>query len=194
MKVLGCLGFYSCYIKNLRVDSQAFYDLTKDLTPFHWTHEHEKLIQSIKDRISEDKILAVPSTDHSFHINVDSSNIGTGCSLTQQFPKGRRIISFNSSIFDEAQQKMSTLHREPRGIVSALQTYEHYIIGSPFPIYFYCNHKPVRYLRGRKGQLSHRFSRYQLIIIKFQNQKIFWSPGSNLAFTDILSRNVTREK
>ena len=27
MKILGCLGFYSCYIKNLHVDSQPFYDL-----------------------------------------------------------------------------------------------------------------------------------------------------------------------
>ena len=54
MKVLGCLGFYNCYIKNLHVDSQPFYDLIKDSTPFQWTHEHEKLFQSIKDRISED--------------------------------------------------------------------------------------------------------------------------------------------
>ena len=43
MKVLGCLRFCSCYIKNLLVDSQPFYDLIKDSTPFHWTHEHEKL-------------------------------------------------------------------------------------------------------------------------------------------------------
>ena len=35
MKVLGCLGFFSCYIKNLHVDSQPFYDLIKDSTPFH---------------------------------------------------------------------------------------------------------------------------------------------------------------
>ena len=39
-------------------------------------------------------------------------------------------------------------------MVSALQTYEHYIIGSPFPIYLYCDHKPILYLWGRKGQLS----------------------------------------
>ena len=75
MKVLGCLGFYSCYIKNLHVDSQPFYDLIKDSTPFHWTHEHEKLFQTIKDKISEDTILAVPSTDYPFHIHVDSSNV-----------------------------------------------------------------------------------------------------------------------
>ena len=33
MKVLGCLGFYSCYIKNLHVESQPFYDLIKDSPP-----------------------------------------------------------------------------------------------------------------------------------------------------------------
>ena len=128
MKVLGCLGFYICYIKNFHVESQPFYYLIKDSTPFHWTHEHEKLFQSIKDRISEDTILAVPSTDYPFHIHVDSSNLGTGCILIQQFPDGKRIISFNSRSFDKAEQKKSTLHRELCGIVSALQTYEHYII------------------------------------------------------------------
>ena len=86
MKVPGCLGFYSCYIKNLHVDSQPFYDLIKDSTLFHWRHEHEKLFQSIKDRISEDTIIAVPSTDDPFDIQVDSSNVGTGCILIQQFP------------------------------------------------------------------------------------------------------------
>ena len=86
---------------------------------------------------------------------------------------------------------MSTLHRELCGIVSALQTYEHYIIRSPFPIYLYCDHKPILYLWGRKGQLSHRFFKYQVIITKFHNLKIIWTPGSNLAFPDILSRNVT---
>ena len=193
-KVLGCLEFYSCYIKNLHVDSQLFYDLIKDSTPFHWTHEHEKLFQSIKDRISVFKLLAVPSTDYPFHNHVDSSNVGTGCILIQQFPEGKRIIPFNSRLFDRAEQKMSTLHNKLCGIVSALQTYENYIIGSPFPIYLYCYHKPILYLWGRKGQLSHRFFRYQVIITKFQNLKIIWTPGSNHAFPDILSRNVTVEE
>ena len=133
----------------------------------------------------------MPSTDYPFHIHVDSSNVGTGCILLQQLPEGKRIISFNSRNFDKAEQKMSTLHRKLCGIVSALQTYEHYIIGSPFSIYPYCDHKPILYLWGRKGQLSHRFFRYQVIITKFQNLKIIWTPGSNVAFPDILSQNVT---
>ena len=31
MKILGCLGYYSCYIKNLHVDSQPFYELIEIL-------------------------------------------------------------------------------------------------------------------------------------------------------------------
>ena len=116
------------------MDSQPFYDLIKDLTPFHWTHQHEKLFQPIKDGISEDTILAVPFTGYPFFIHKDSSNVGTGCIVIQQFPEGKWIISSNSRIFDKAEQKMSTVHRELCGTVSVLQTYEHYIIGPPFPI------------------------------------------------------------
>ena len=183
MKVLGCLGFYSCYIKKLHVDSRPFYDFIKHSTTFHCTEE-----------IHKDTVLAVPSTDYPFHIHVDSSNVGTGCILIQQFPEGKRIISFNSRLFDKAEQKMSTVHRELCGIVPALQTYEHYIIGSPFPIYLYCDHKPIFYIWGRKGQLSRRFFRYHVIITKFQNLQIIWTPGSNLAAPDNLSRNVTVEE
>ena len=143
MKILGCLGCYSCYIKNLHVESQPFYGLINDTTPFHWTHEHEKVFQSIKDKISEDTILAVPSTDYTFQIHVDSSNVGTGCILIQQFPERKRLISIISRFFDKAEQKMSTLPWELCGIVSTLQTYEHYIIGSPFPVYLYCDYRPI---------------------------------------------------
>ena len=125
MKVLGCLRFYICYFKKLHVDSEPFYDFIKNSTPFHWIHEHEKLFQSVKDRISEDMIFAVPSTDNLFHIHVDSSTVGTGCILIQQFPEGKRINSFNSGISDKAYQKMSTAHGEFCGLVSALQTFEH---------------------------------------------------------------------
>ena len=71
-KVFGCLGFYSCYIKNLHVDRQPFSDLIKDSTPFRWTEEHEKLFNSINERIHKNTVPAVPSTDYPFRIHVDS--------------------------------------------------------------------------------------------------------------------------
>ena len=137
MKILGCLGFYSCYTENLHVDSQPFFELIKDTTPFKWTDHHEELFEEIKTRISENTILTVASTEYPFHIHVDSSNVRIDCILLKPFPEREKIVSFNSRVFDNADQKMSNHHRELCGVVSALQTYEQYIIESHFPIYVY---------------------------------------------------------
>ena len=134
MRILGNLGFYSTFIKNLHVDSKPFNEFLRDDVPFKWTKEHEELFRNIEDRISEEAILAVPNPKYPFHIHVESSSIGTRCILVQEFLRGKRIVSFNSRMFTKDEPKMSTLHREHCGVISALQTYEHFIIGSPHPI------------------------------------------------------------
>ena len=172
MKMFACLGSNKCYIRKIHVDSQPFYHLTKVSTTFHWTGEYEKLFNFIKEGIHKDTILAVPPTGYTFDMHVDSSNVATGCILIQQIPEGKRIISFTSCLFSKAEQKKCILHRELCGIVLALQIYEHIIIGSPIPSYLHCDHQPILFLWGRKGQQSHRFFRYQVIVTKFQNLEI----------------------
>ena len=88
---------------------------------------------------------------------------------------------------------MSPQHRELCGIISALQTYEIYVIGSPSPIYLYCDHRPILFLWSRRVQLSHRFFNYQLVITKFQNLQIIYTEGKNLTFADILSQDISFE-
>ena len=86
---------------------------------------------------------------------------------------------------------MSTLHREFCGIISAPQTYEHFIIGSPHPIQVFRDHKPLFYLWERKRRLSHQFFRYQVINTQLTILHIIRTTGENLAFPDLLSRNVS---
>ena len=81
-----------------------FRDLLNDSTLFHWSLEHEKLIQSIKDRTSEDTILGLPSTDYLFPFHVESSDVGITCIPFEQILEGERIIYFNSRIFDKTDQ------------------------------------------------------------------------------------------
>ena len=87
------------YIKNLHVDRKPFYDLIKTETTFPWTDEHEKLFREIKDRISEDTVLAFPYSRYPFHVHVDESSIGVGSIFVQKFPTEKRIISFNSRVY-----------------------------------------------------------------------------------------------
>ena len=187
MKILRCLGIYSCYIKNIHEDIQPFYDSIKDSTPFHWTHEHEKLKDWKSDPCCAFSSLPFP---HSRGLIKRWNRLYPNPTSSWRKTKNR----LNSTIFDKAEQKIYTLHSELCGKVPTLRTYEPYNIGSPFPLYLYCDLKPILYLWGRKGQLSHRFFRYQVIITKFQNLKIIWTPVSNIAFPDILSRNVTVEE
>ena len=122
--------------------------------------EHEKLFTDLKQRFCHDISNAIPFNDYPFHVHADSSNLGTGCVLIQDFPVRKRMISANSRVFDKAEQKISPQHRELCGIISALQTNEFYVIGSPFPIYLFCDHRPILFLWSRHGQMSHRFLKY----------------------------------
>ena len=105
LRILGSLSFYSTFIKNLHVESKPFYELLRDDVPFKWTKKHEKTFQNFKDRISEETILAVPNPKYTFHIQADSSSIGTGSILVQEFPSGKRIVPVNSRVFTKDEQR-----------------------------------------------------------------------------------------
>ena len=111
---------------------------------FKQTPDHEKLFDEIKKGISAYTILATPDTRYPFHVHVDSSTIGIGSILVQEMPEGKRIISFISEVYYKNEQKRSTTVRELRGVVSALQTYEHYLLVSPHPKYFYTDQIPKK--------------------------------------------------
>ena len=68
----------------------------------------------------------------------------------------KKIVSANFRIFDKEEQKMSPIHRALYGVISALQTYEFYIISLLFPLYLYCDRRPKIFLWYSKGQLKRR--------------------------------------
>ena len=126
------MGSCSNYANNFHIDGKPLYDLTRGDVHFKWEEEHYH--NKLKEKFAHNISLAIPNANYPLHIHADSSNLGTGCILMQQFPDRKRIVSPNSRVFDKAEQKMSPQHRELCGIISALQRYEFYLIGSPFPI------------------------------------------------------------
>ena len=69
-----------------------------------------------------------------------------------------KVISYNSSILNPQEQKLSTLDRELLGIVHALQIYEFLIIGSPHSKHVFIDHKPLLHCFTKKGNLSRNFT------------------------------------
>ena len=128
------MGFYSTYINNFHVDAKSLYELANSNEKFRWLPSHKEVFQKLKDKFYHDISNAIPNVNFPVHILADSSNVGTGCILIQDLPEGKRIVSAKLRVFDKAEQKMSTQHRELCGIISALQTYEFYFIASHFPL------------------------------------------------------------
>ena len=169
LSVLGAMGFYANYVINYHIDAKPLYNIVKNETNFGWQDIHQQVFDKLKAKFAHDISVAVPDPKYPFDIHADSSNFGTGSIFLQQFPEGQLIVSANSRVFDKTEQKMSPQHREVFGIISTLQTYELYLIGSPKPIYFFCDHRPIFFLWSRRGQLSHRFFKYHVVLTNFQN-------------------------
>ena len=112
MRVIGSFGWYSHYAQNLRVNCKPLYKLEHFNIPFHWTNENEQIFQQIKEDLSRQTILAILGVQYPFRIHVDSSNVGTDSILVQEFPEGKRDLSFNSRTFGKTEQKPSTMDRE----------------------------------------------------------------------------------
>ena len=193
MSFIGALSFYTKFIEKLHINLKPFYDLLHENTPWKWTDEHESLFQKLKMSLTSETELTVPNTKHPFFITVDASLIGLGAVLFQLNEQNKmKVISYNSRILNPQEQKLSTIDRELLGIVHALQFYEFLIIGSPHPIHFFTDHKPLLHCITKKANLSPRFYRAQMQLTKFSKLKIFHTPGKNLSVADMLSRAFTK--
>ena len=86
------MEFYSNYVINFYIDAKPLYDLTRGDVNFKWEEEHEKVFNILKEKFANIS-LAIPNANYPFHIHADSSNLGTGCILIQQFPDRKNHIS-----------------------------------------------------------------------------------------------------
>ena len=154
LSVLGAMGFYANYVINYHIDAKPLYVLVKNKTNFEWLDSHQQVFDKLKAKFAHDISVAIPNPKYPFHIQADSSNLGFGSILIQQFLEGKQIVSANSRVFAKAEQKMSPQHRELCGILSALQTYEFYIIGSPIQ-YIYSAIRDPYYSSGLAADNYH---------------------------------------
>ena len=102
------------------------------------------------------------------------------------------VISSNSLLLNPLEQKLSTLNRELLGIVHALRNYEFIIIGFPYPIHVFTDHKPLIHCFTKKGNFSPRFYRAQMQLTNLSKLKIIHTNGRNLSVAHMLGRSFTK--
>ncbi|RDX88097.1 Retrovirus-related Pol polyprotein from transposon 17.6, partial [Mucuna pruriens] len=97
-------------------------------------HLQEKAFQSLKERLSNAPVLALPNFRKSFELECDASNEG--------YP-----IAFFSETQKGAPHNYLTYDKELYALVRALQVWQNYLLSNEFNIH--SNHKSFKYLKGQ---------------------------------------------
>ncbi|GJR90157.1 putative reverse transcriptase domain-containing protein [Tanacetum coccineum] len=80
----GLAGYYRRFIENFPKIAKSLTILTQKCETFDWGEEHELAFQTLKDKLCNAPVLALPDRPEDFVVYYDASGIGLGCVLMQR--------------------------------------------------------------------------------------------------------------
>jgi RNase H-like domain found in reverse transcriptase len=160
--------------------------LTKKDKQFEWTTECQTAFNALKDKFGKTLVLLMPDSSKPFVIESDASKFATGAVLRQKDNNGDwHPCGYISHLFNETEQNYEIYDRELMGIIRALETWWHYLQGSPHPVTIFSDHKNLTYFHQTQ-KLNRRQVRWSLFLSQF-DVKLIHIPGSQMVQSDALS-------
>ncbi|GKC47971.1 putative reverse transcriptase domain-containing protein [Tanacetum coccineum] len=147
---------------------------------FDWGEEQERAFQTLKDKLCNALVLALPDGPEDFVVYCDVSGLGLGYVLMQR----GKVIAYASRQLKIREKNYTTYDLELGAIVFALKIWRHYLYGTKSVIY--TDHKSLQHIFSQK-ELNMRQRRW---IEQFSDYdcKIRYHPGKANVVADALSR------
>ena len=134
----GLASFYRKFIKNFSAVCNAMTETMRgDKKEFKWTHGADKSFETLKQKVAELPVLALPDFNKIFQVECDASGNAIGAILSQE----GKPVAFFSEKLNDAKRKYSMYDQEFYAIVQALKKWRHYLI--PKELVLYTNHKAL---------------------------------------------------
>ncbi|GJU67723.1 putative reverse transcriptase domain-containing protein [Tanacetum coccineum] len=114
---LGLAGHYHRFIENFSKIAKSLTILTQKCKTFDWGEEHELTFQTLKDKLCNAPILALPNGPKDFVVYCDASGIGLGCVLMQR----GKVIAYASRHLRIHEKNYTTHDLELSAVVFALK-------------------------------------------------------------------------
>ncbi|GKF33272.1 putative reverse transcriptase domain-containing protein, partial [Tanacetum coccineum] len=132
---LGLARYYRRFINNFSKIAKSLTILTQKCKTFVWGEEQELAFQTLKDRLCNAPILALPDRPKDFMVYYRTSSIGLGCVFMQ---RGKEI-AYTSRQLKIHEKNYTTHDLELGAVMSVLKIWRHYLYGTKSVIY--TNHK-----------------------------------------------------
>jgi hypothetical protein len=129
----------------------------------------------------------MPDSMKPFVIKADASKFASGAVLHQQDDNGDwHSCGYISHSFDATQRNYEIYDRELLAIICMLETWRHYLLGSPHPVTILSDHKNLTYFHAAQ-KLNRRQARWSLFLSQF-NLKLVHVAGNKMVQSDALSQ------
>ena len=80
----GLASFYRRFVKDFSTIASPLNDIVGKNVEFKWESEQEKAFNTLKEKLTNAPILALPKFSKSFELEYDASNVGIGGVLLQE--------------------------------------------------------------------------------------------------------------
>jgi len=145
---LGFGNFYSKFIGHYTDIVGPLNDLMKKDLVWNWTDACQEAFEKLKEEFQKAPVLLMPDLTKPFVIESDASKFTTGEVIQQKnMNRDCHPCGYISHSFDMTQWNYEIYDWELIGIVHALETWWHYLQGSPFPMVILSNYKNLTYFR-----------------------------------------------
>ncbi|GJW62967.1 reverse transcriptase domain-containing protein [Tanacetum coccineum] len=123
---LGLAGYYCRFIKNFSKIAKSLTILTQKSKNFDSGKEQEYTFQTLKDKLCNAPVLALPDGSKFFVVYCDASGIGLGYMLMQR----GKVIAYASRQLKIHKNNYTTHDLELGAVVFALKIWRHYLYGT----------------------------------------------------------------
>ncbi|GJY43752.1 putative nucleotidyltransferase, ribonuclease H [Tanacetum coccineum] len=120
---LGLAGYYRRFIENFSKIAKSLTILTQKSKTFDWGEEQELAFQTLKDKLCNAPVLALPDGPEDFVLYCDASRIGLGYVLMQR----GKVIAYASRQLKIHEKNYTTYNLELGAVVFALKIWRHYL-------------------------------------------------------------------
>ncbi|GKC14723.1 putative reverse transcriptase domain-containing protein [Tanacetum coccineum] len=173
-------GYYRWFIENFSKIAKSLTILTQKSKTFDWGEEPELAFQTLKDKLCNAPVLALPDRPEDFVVYCDASGIGLGYVLMQR----DKVIAYASRQLKIHEENYTTHDLQLGAVVFALKIWRHYLYRIKSVIY--TDHTSLQHIFSQK-ELNMR-QRCWIKLFSDYDCEIRYHPGKANVVANTLSR------
>lgn len=185
---LGFCNFYRRFIRDFSKIARPLHDLTGPNAQFIWNPLCNTAFETLRGTITSQPVLHIPVDAAPYRVQADASNFAIGGVLEQLQDAKWVPIAFLSKSMSPAERNYEIYDKELLAIMTALEDWRQYLIGTSTAIEIWTDHQNLTYFRSAQ-KLNRRQARWMTQLADY-NFTLHHKPGSSMGKPDSISRRA----